>query len=255
MKISLIGSGNVATHLGKAFQSAGHEIAEVCSRSAENAALLAASLKASALTDLSALSHEVDLLLIAVRDDAIENILAGLNFRKTIVAHTAGSIPMEILGGSSPNYGVFYPFQTFSKIREPELSGLPLCIEASNLETLENLEVLAKSINGRPYRTASAQRQVLHLAAVFACNFSNHLYAVAERLLEQNRLPFDLLRPLIKETAAKALDVSPREAQTGPAARGDRKVIAGHLALLEGQPGLKELYSALTESIFRQYNK
>lgn len=263
MKISVIGSGNVATHLGNAFYRAGHHVAEVFSRSREHAALLAERVGARAVTDLADLSGDLDLCLIAIKDDAISGVLSALKpaleLSGGILAHTAGSIPLEILKGNARNCGVFYPFQTFSKFREPDFRELPFCIEANNRETFQLLEGLAKGIGGKPYGIDSEQRKTLHLAAVFAANFSNHLYVVAEEMLKEKQLPFDIIRPLIKETAEKVMQSSPFEAQTGPALRGDLDVLESHLSLLGDYPGLKqiyglrEIYKLLTESIFRQH--
>lgn len=249
MKISIVGSGNIAACLGKAFYRAGHEIAEVFSRSAGHAGELAGQVNARPVSRLSQLGTEIDCCLIAVKDDAIEEVAQSLKFTRAVVAHTAGSISMEALAGSSPDYGVFYPFQTFSRDREPDTSQVPFCLEASNAATYERLEQLAASIRGKVYRTDSRQRKVLHLAGAFACNFTNHFYAIAEELLREEGLSFDMVRPLIRETAEKALAVMPREAQTGPAVRNDQKVISAHLALLERKPRLQELYRLISAGI------
>lgn len=255
MRISIIGSGNVATGLGRVFYTAGHEICEVFSRSPEHAAEAARPVNARPVTLLSGLHNDIDLFLIAVKDDAIAEVAATLADAGTAVAHTAGSVPMEILSGCSPDYGVFYPFQTFSRSRQTDIEGVPFCLEASNERTYELLEDLAGSIRGRIYRTDSAQRKALHLAGAFACNFTNHCYALAEELLEQEGLEFEIVKPLIRETAEKALLLGPRQAQTGPAVRNDREVIRGHLELLKSRPAYARLYEQLSESILEMYKK
>lgn len=256
MKISIIGSGNVATHLGRALFGSGHEIVDICSPSPGHAEALARQLNARAIMDPLEISTPIDLCLIAVKDDAIEQLASeqltsALDFQSTIVAHTAGSVSMEVLSEVSPNYGVFYPFQTFSRFRETDISHVPFCLEANNRKTMERLAGLVNSIRGKIFEVDSRERKTLHLAAVFANNFTNHLYTIAEELLKTDNLSFDLIRPLILETAEKVLYAAPGEAQTGPAARGDQKVMEGHLQLLEGKPELKELYSLLSANILK----
>lgn len=255
MRISIIGSGNVATHLGKALYASGHEIVDVFSPSAGHAGLLATALNARAITRLWQLSPQVDLCLIAVKDDVIEDLAADLKLSHSMVVHTAGSIPMQVLAASAPAYGVLYPFQTFSKPRQLDITQVPFCLEASDGETLRRLEQLVADLGARSYVLDTDSRKALHLAAVFACNFTNHLYTLAESLLREKAIPFDLLRPLIGETAGKALEGNPFEAQTGPAVRNDQKVIAGHLRQLEGKPELRELYGLLSESIRKTHKK
>ncbi|QEC52716.1 putative short-subunit dehydrogenase-like oxidoreductase (DUF2520 family) [Anseongella ginsenosidimutans] len=255
MRISIIGSGNVATHLGKAFYHSGHEIADICSPSPGHARALASLVNARALTQPSALRKDIDLCLIAVKDDVIEQLASALDFRETVVAHTAGSISMQTLSGSSPYYGVFYPFQTFSAFREPDISRVPFCLEANRQQALERLRELAESIGGKIVEVDSPGRKTLHLAAVFASNFTNHLYALAGELIREKGLPFDIMRSLILETAEKAVNADPFTAQTGPAVRNDQKVIREHLHQLEGQPALKQLYSLLSASILNSHKK
>lgn len=255
MRISIIGSGNVATGLGRAFYTAGHEICEIFSRSPEHAAEAALPVNARPVTLLSGLRHDVDLFLMAVKDDAIAEVAENLAGTGTAVAHTAGSVPMEVLSGCSPDYGVFYPFQTFSRSRQTDTAGTPFCLEASNRHTYELLESLAESIGGRVYRAGSVQRKALHLAGAFACNFTNHCYALAEELLKQEGLEFEIIKPLIRETTEKALLLGPREAQTGPAVRGDREVIKVHLELLKDRPAYARLYKQLSESILEMFKR
>lgn len=249
MRISILGSGNVATHLGRAFFRSGHKIIDVCSPTPGHAASLATELNARAIQKAGDFDQDTDLCLIAVKDDAIEEVARGMGFQKALVAHTAGSIPMEVLKGSAPGYGVFYPFQTFSGFREPDLSEAPFCLEASSPGVMRRLSELAESIRGRAYEVDSAGRRRLHLAAVIACNFTNHLYTLADELLQEQGLSPELLRPLIMETAEKVMEAAPFEAQTGPAVRNDRLVIEDHLRQLEHKPELQELYKLLSASI------
>jgi predicted short-subunit dehydrogenase-like oxidoreductase (DUF2520 family) len=254
LKVVLIGSGNVATHLGTALKAAGSEITTVHSRNAASAKLLAKKLGAKATTSLSRIGKSPSFIVIAVKDDAIASVVKALNVKESIVVHTSGTTPMSVLK-KFPQYGVFYPLQTFSKSLEPDFSDIPVCIEAGDTSTLLSLSTIAETISESVYNLDSAQRERVHLAAVFANNFTNHLYAVAEDLLNEEGLPFDLLRPLISETALKVLDHSPAEAQTGPAVRNDRKVMQRHLSLLGKRPDLQLMYKEFSAAIQKRAKK
>ena len=248
LTITIIGSGNVATHFGKAFLASGAKIKEVCSRNPVHAKKLAGILKAKAVSDLSKIGEGSDLYLIAVNDDSIAQVAEKLNVKNGIVVHTGGSIPMELLS-KFPQHGIFYPLQTLSKNTEISFEGLPVCIEASDKNTFAFLESAGKCIGAAVYKLNSKQRAAAHLAAVFACNFTNHLYSISENLLKKEKLPFDLLRPLIAETAKKVQTVSPAEAQTGPALRNDKAVMKKHLSALKKEKDLQKLYKKLSEGI------
>jgi predicted short-subunit dehydrogenase-like oxidoreductase (DUF2520 family) len=246
--IILIGAGNVATQLGIALHDAGYRISQVYSRSKSSATLLSKKLKASPVTDLKKLDTDAAIYIIAVKDDAIESIAKQLKLKDKILVHTSGSVSMDVLKKASKNYGVFYPLQTFTKNKKVDFKSVPVCIEGNNKATATTLQYFAKSISSNVQIINSEHRKVIHLAAVFACNFSNHMYAIADEILKKNKLSLDILKPLIAETADKIKDTSPVKAQTGPAVRGDKKTMEKHLKML-GDKKLKEMYKIISKSI------
>ena len=254
MRITLIGSGNVATHLAAALKNAGHVIVQVYSRDMQNAALLAYHVKAEAIDNLDAINPETDLFIIAVKDDAIGEIAQKLAKYNKLIVHTSGATPLSILTQFTNKAGVFYPLQTFSKTKEVDFKTVPLCIEGANEQVTGQLEELAKTISNNVSRVNSGQRKILHLAAVFACNFPNYLYYAAGKLLQQHDLDFNLLRPLILETAEKVQDHLPADVQTGPAIRNDEKTMAAHLQLLKDNPELERVYTELSQLIIKMDN-
>lgn len=251
MRITIIGSGNVATHLAAAFRNAGHRIVQVFSRDAQNAALLAYHVKAEPVNDLAQIDAETDLFVIAIKDDAIGPVAEQLAKFDKLMVHTSGATHMFALEAYSEQVGVFYPLQTISKTREINFSEVPLCIEAATEDVAKQLTQLAQTISNHVYRVDSAQRKILHLAAVFACNFPNFLYNVAQQLLAQHQLDFNLIRPLILETAQKAQTSLPASVQTGPAIRRDETTMENHLRLLENQADLQTLYRLLSQAIIK----
>jgi len=251
MRITLIGSGNVATHLAAAFKNAGHQIIQVYSPNYQNSALLAYHVSAEAIDDLDKLNTDTDIFVIAVKDDAIADISKKLSIHQKLIVHTSGATDLQVLLQDNSSAGVFYPLQTFSKIKEVDFSQVPLCIEGSSEAVTGKLEQLATTISKNVYRVDSAQRKILHLAAVFACNFPNHLYAIAQSLLAQHQLDFNLLRPLIMETAQKVQESFPANVQTGPAIRRDEQTMNNHLELLNDQQPLQELYKILSQGIIK----
>jgi len=252
MRITIIGSGNVATHLSAAFKNAGHRIVQVYSRSMHNAALLAYHVNAGAIDDLTQINPETDLFLIAVNDDAIAPVVKELAKYQKLTVHTSGATDLLTISASIQKAGVFYPLQTLSKTKEVEFLTVPVCIEGSDDAVTRELEQLAQTISNHVYRINSDQRKVLHLAAVFACNFPNYLYGVAQQLLEQQNMEFDMLRPLILETAQKVQNHLPADVQTGPAVRNDENTMDAHLKLLDEEPVLKELYKLLSQGIIKK---
>ena len=254
MRITLIGSGNVATHLAAAFKNAGHKLIQVYSPNMHNAALLAYHVGAEPTDDLTAINPGTDLFIVAVKDDAIAQIIPQLAVHKKLIAHTAGAVDLEALLRYTLNAGVFYPLQTFSKTKEVNFRDVPICIEGATGEVTETLEDLARSISNNVERVSSAQRKILHLSAVFACNFTNHLYAISQQLLNEHGLSFDLLRPLILETADKIRAHSPAEVQTGPALRNDEATMRAHLQILEHKVEWQEIYRLLSQDIIKNNN-
>ncbi|MCW3084335.1 MAG: oxidoreductase [Bacteroidetes bacterium] len=248
--ITLIGAGNVATQLGIALREQGYAISQVYSPTKKSAEALAKKVNAAAITDLKKLHSNSIIYIIAVKDDAIETVAKQLHFKNQIVVHTSGTVPIDVLKKTSKNYGVLYPLQTFSKEKAVDLKTTPVCIEANNKPTSTTLQYFAKSFSGNVQQVSSGQRKTIHLAAVFACNFSNHMYAVAEGILKKDKLSLDLLQPLIEETAAKIKNNSPVKMQTGPAARGDKKTMKAHLKLIADADN-KKIYQLISKGIIQ----
>ncbi|MFT3739713.1 MAG: DUF2520 domain-containing protein [Breznakibacter sp.] len=247
-RICIIGSGNVATHLAIALTKAGHCVVQVVSRQFSNAQHLATRVDAQALTDVARIDPFVDVILLSVPDEAIEHIASQLPMTQALVAHTAGSVLMDVLSRFD-NYGVFYPFQTFSKQKHVEMLQVPFLLEANSAANLQKLEIVARCLSSRVMKADSMQRMQLHISAVMVCNFTNHLYAMAYKLLSHNNLPFELLYPLMEETTQKAKTMPPHLAQTGPAVRGDWAVVEKHMAMLAGFPGIQAIYGMMSQSI------
>jgi len=247
MNVSIIGSGNVAHHLANGLYNSGHNILQVYSRNLEHAYELAKKVSAKATNQLTSIFPDADFYLICVSDSAITEIIKQLEFEPRLIAHTSGSIPMLVLS-KFKNHGVFYPLQTFTKDRALSLSQIPICIETNNEEAKKQLMGLANSLSSNLVEINSEQRKQCHLAAVFANNFVNHMYALANQILQDKNLPFELLKPLITETASKVQQLSPTESQTGPAIRNDLLVMEAHLQQLKSDK-LEKLYSFVSSSI------
>ncbi|MFN0257036.1 Rossmann-like and DUF2520 domain-containing protein [Pedobacter ureilyticus] len=249
MRVSIIGSGNVATHIAKALKNVNVQVLNIWSYNVKNAKVLANKVDADAVAEISRISiDDSDIVLIAVKDDAIANISLQLKDYKGIVAHTSGAVAMDSLV-SHKNYGVFYPLQTFSKQKELDFSNVPLCLEANNETNLNQLKTLASLISKSVYEVSSEQRKILHLAAVFACNFPNYLYGIAQQLLARNQLDFDIIKPLITETANKIQTALPMEVQTGPAVRNDEQTLKKHEGMLQKHPEWLNIYQLLSNQI------
>ena len=251
--MSFVGSGNVATHLAHALKNHGIEIVEVFSENMENAKRFASEINCSVVESLAKLKP-TDLIIIAVPDSKITEVSQQLIASDSLVVHTSGITNMLSLSGIN-RFGVFYPLQTFSQQRSVEMMEVPFCIEAHNEEDCKLLLELASKLSMNVKRVSSEQRKVLHLAAVMVSNFSNHLYALANEILEKSNLEFDFLLPLIKETALKASSVHPHDAQTGPARRNDISTLEEHLEMLKEFPEFRETYKLLSEQIIKKYNE
>lgn len=249
MNIVLLGSGNVATHLGKAFSNAGHTILQVWSRDFSHAQDLADQVKAEAIDQLSRLNPDGDLYIVSVVDDAIISVLEQISSISAIIIHTSGSTDMEVISPYSTDYGVLYPLQTFSKEVDIDISDTPILLEASNETVFKKLNELASSVSRNVQKCNSDQRIKLHIAAVFSCNFTNHLYTIAQEILKESKLDFDLIRPLILETARKVMDELPSEVQTGPAVREDQLTLDRHRKKLKDHPDWLSIYNLLSADI------
>ncbi len=253
--IVFIGAGNLATNLAKALYHKGFRIVQIYSRTEESARNLAEKVEAEFTTDLGEVNPYARLYIVSLKDSAFTELLPAIvagKRKEALLVHTAGSLPMSVWEGAAEHYGVFYPMQTFSKQREVDFREIPFFIEASTPEDTEFLKAVAATLSERVYEADSEQRKSLHLAAVFACNFTNHMYALAADLLEKYHLPFDVMLPLIDETARKVHELSPKAAQTGPAIRYDENVINNHLAMLSDDAGMQRLYESISRSIFNR---
>jgi len=249
MKIVLLGSGNVATQLAKALKAVGEEVVQVYSPNLNHAQFLANLIETKAVSDLNDLEQNADLYIISVKDDAIAAVAGSLKNVNGLVVHTSGTTDINTLSSLVKNAGVFYPLQTFSKGKEISFVNIPLCIEASNEDQLTVLTNLATKLSTKVYLLGGEKRKVLHLAAVFACNFPNHLYTLANEILNQNDLDFEIIRPLIAETADKVMSNLPENVQTGPAVRADENTLNKHMSMLTSMPGLQNIYQTLSDSI------
>lgn len=251
--IVILGAGNVGTHLGKAFHEAGMPVVQVYNRTLGPANSLAELLGCACTDNLEDLTGKASLYVITVTDDAIGEVAARFPFRDRMLVHTSGTTNMHVLKSGSAQYGVFYPLQTFSKEIPVDFRRVPLCLEASDTSCRDLLEDIAGKLTGRVIWIDSEKRRFIHVAAVFACNFVNHMYHLAEEILREHDLPFDLLHPLIEETARKAMTDKPGNVQTGPARRNNQEVIRAHLGMLSAMPAFKELYGQISDSIRKKY--
>ena len=258
-RIVLIGAGRVASQLGPALRNRGVSVVQVISRSRPETLARACNAQALAIDQLQDMELHADLYLLAVSDGAIGTVSKHLAARLpggARIAHISGATPLEELSDHFDHRGVFYPLQTFSDGRTIDFSEIPFCIEATTTGFEQDLMAFAKKLSARVHRINSKERGVLHVAGVFANNFSNHLYTIAQAILDQDQLSFDLLRPLILETAAKVQDQPPRDAQTGPARRGDQATLDRHLAFLrKHHPGKVSLYEQLSNSIEQSFGE
>ena len=247
--IILVGSGNVATHLGIALQNCNYKIVQVYSRSIENAKKLAQKLNTNFTNDLTQLKT-ADLIIVSVNDDAISTVLSKL--KNTAIAHTSGSIGMDVFEPNFSDFGVFYPLQTFNTNIELTISEIPFCIEGNSKAFEKELIEIAKNLSSNVIAMNSAQRKQLHIAAVFACNFSNQMFSIADNLLIEKDINFKILLPLIKQTISNLNTNRPKVVQTGPAKRKDIKIIQEHINLIQ-QEDIKELYQKISNSIIKTH--
>ena len=251
MKIVIIGAGNLATNLAKALVKVGHHIVQVYSRTMKSAETLAHIVDAEAVTDIASVCTDADLYVLSVKDSALEGLLASLCRGKEdkVFLHTAGSMPMDVFAGKAKHFGVLYPMQTFSKSKEVDFSVIPCFVEYNDPQSQAMIGDLANQLSTKVFKLSSEARKYLHLSAVFACNFANHCYAISQQLLSSHGIPFEVMLPLIDETARKVHQLSPLEAQTGPAVRYDENIIRNQSALLEDSPLMKEIYELMSKEI------
>ncbi len=251
LKVAIIGTGNLAQHLFDAFSACPTiDIVQVVGRNTN--ALGHFKKSAATSTDFKNIA-EAAIFIIAVSDTAIPAVSKYLVHKKGLVVHTSGSVSMDALSDHD-RYGIFYPLQTFTKDRKVAMNSVPFCLEAHDEADLELLKKLAGKLSEKIYQVSSEQRKVLHLAAVFVNNFTNHLYHIGKEICDEKGLPFEILQPLIQETLDKTEQLTPYDAQTGPARRGDSETISKHLEQLKN-PEYKKVYEVISESIRKLYRE
>jgi predicted short-subunit dehydrogenase-like oxidoreductase (DUF2520 family) len=251
MKIVFIGAGNLATCVSMEMQRVGITIGQIFSRTRDHAESLARKLNCPWTTTLGEIITDADLYIFSVNDTALPEVIPHVKPNGGLWVHTAGSVPMQVFEGHAKRYGVFYPLQTFTKKRNVLLDGTPILLEVNNPDDMKMLKKIAIALSGNAQEIDSKKRERIHLAAVFASNFVNHMYVLAGKILEEQGLPYQLLLPLITETAAKTGDLSPSEAQTGPASRLDKITMDKHLTLLP-EPAIQTIYRLLSQSIYSE---
>ena len=251
MKVVFIGSGNLATHLSLAMKGAGIEVVQVYSQTESHASLLANKLSCSYTTEPELIVSNADIYIFSVKDSALLDLIHKIPQNKGLWLHTAGSVPMGVFEGYNDRYGVLYPLQTFSKNRDIDFSIVPVFIESNSAGDEAYLLSFAGKLTRQVISLSSEKRKHLHLAAVWACNFTNHMYLMASKILQEQSLSESFLLPLIDETAAKVHQLSAREAQTGPAIRYDENIIEKHIELLS-DPNMKELYRLISRNIHKE---
>ena len=250
----MVGAGNVATHIAQALTDGGMCPVQVWSRSEESATALASRIGSVSVTDINDIVSDADIYIISVADNALAEVIGRLcrNHHHGVFLHTAGTMPMDLFDGKAQHYGVLYPMQTFSKRKPLDFSEIPCFVEASDVLSLTAIKHIAGVLSNRVYELAGDDRRWLHVAAVFACNFSNACCAMAARLLEEHGLDFSMMLPLVDETTRKLHSLNPADAQTGPAARGDENVMDRHLSMLADHPDLQAIYKMISEEIRKQ---
>ncbi|QLE02668.1 DUF2520 domain-containing protein [Galbibacter sp. BG1] len=251
LRVVLIGGGNIAHHLFKVL-STHNAVALIQCYNRTLTAIETFKAATSITDDLNEIA-DADLYILAVKDDAITEVSNNLPFSGRFVVHTSGNKTLDALNNKNRR-GVFYPLQSLSKEKDIEFLNVPLCLEAENQKDLDTLTQIAESISNKVFQINSEQRKTIHLAAVFVNNFVNHLYKIGNDICLENNIPFEVLEPLIVETSAKIKEMSPLEAQTGPARRNDHATINSHLELLTND-NQKEIYRILTTSILNTYGR
>ena len=248
--VVIIGSGKVATHLGEALKNRNIQILQVVGHTKLSASKLAKKLICAYTIDYDKINKEADFYIVSVKDDAIASVVEKIEFQPSLIVHTSGSVGCEIFQNKFKNYGVLYPLQTFSEGRKINFEKIPLLIEANKKENLKKLEKFSLRLSKVIYPVDSEKRKAIHVAAVFVCNFVNHMYNIGANILEREGIPFEILIPLIAETADKVQHGKPKNLQTGPALRNDQRVIKSHLHYLNDLE-LKKIYALLSKSIYK----
>ena len=254
--ISFIGSGNLAWHFAPALDNAGFVVKEVYSRNTRHAESLTGRLyQAEVKATLDFSTSPSSIFIVAVKDESISDIAREIILPDdAVLAHTSGSVPLaDLQFAATSNIGVFYPLQTFTKNKKVDFKQTPIFIESGNQQTEAALTALAKAISNQVKKIASEERKAMHIAAVFASNFTNHMLTISKEIMEQNGLNYEWLRPLISETINKSLQLGPEEAQTGPAMRGDLEILEKHLAFLQEDEAVAEIYKVVSQHVIDKY--
>ncbi|MFO7574340.1 MAG: F420-dependent NADP oxidoreductase [Bacteroidales bacterium] len=248
-ELTIIGSGRVAEALALAFYMSGHTIGSIISRNRKTAEELANKTGSKVQSDM-VIQDSSDVVILAVPDDAISSIIGQLKLPPSIVVvHTSGSTGTEVFPASMPHHGVIYPLQTFTSNRQVNIAEIPFFTEASDVKTHEFIDGLVHTLGVQTYHIDSARRKMLHLSAVFVCNFVNHMLFAGISIAEKSQIERSVFGPLVRETIQKSLDMGPAEAQTGPAARNDISTIEKHIGLLSYSEELMNLYRVVSDSI------
>lgn len=255
MEVSVVGSGNLAWHLAPALDNVGYTIKEVYSPNAKHARALVGRLyQADLKTSLDFSDSPSKLFIIAVSDDAIKEVAQEIVLPEdSILVHTSGSQPIDILRfAATSNIGVFYPLQTFSKQKKVDFKDVPIFVESDDDAISKVLMKMGKAISKKVKQISSEDRKALHVAAVFASNFSNHMLTLSKQIAENNGIDFEVLKPLIAETLTKSINIGPENAQTGPAKRGDMEILDRHLDFLKDDEAVAEIYRIVSQNIIDQ---
>jgi predicted short-subunit dehydrogenase-like oxidoreductase (DUF2520 family) len=254
--VSFIGAGNLAWHLAPTLDNVGYAVREVYSKKRRNAIALAEKLyQCEVIEDLDFSDSPSRIFIISITDDAIEEVVGKIRLpAQSLVVHTSGSKSISVLEKAKANTGVFYPLQTFTKNRKIQFDDIPIFVESADASSERRLMAMGKSISKKVTKISSEERKVLHLAAVFAANFSNHMLTLSKEVMFKHGLSFDYLKPLIAETLNKSLQIGPENAQTGPARRGDLQILDSHMELLKEDPDVAEIYRTISQHIVTSYS-
>ena len=255
MKVVIIGAGNLGTHFARALKSVDVEVLQIVSRTMKSAVELASEIGCAFATDIQDVNKNADVYVVCVSDSAIVPVLRQLKIGDKMVVHTSGTVGISVFYDYALNYGCVYPLQSFSKFKDLNYAEIPFFIEANNDENQKKLMDFLKVISPHIYVLDSKQRGILHLCAVMVNNFPNHLCTLAESLMKENQLQFDVLKPLLRETADKIMKYSPFVSQTGPAVRGDTFIMEKHRDILKDHKDILDIYNAISDSIVKTHSE
>ncbi len=254
IRVGFIGAGNVAWHLAPALDNAGFSVRAVSSRSTQSAKALVNRLYQAEIAEKDLSGINLDIIFITVSDEAIQEVVNEYSFPKNCaLVHTSGTTPMSVISGYHPRSGVFYPLQTFTKGKKIDISQVPVFLEATDPEIMSTLRTIARAVSDKVFEADSAARSALHTAAVFVCNFTNHMFTIGSQLAIEKGIPFEVLKPLIIETVDKCFSIGPEKAQTGPAFRHDLKTLDAHMAMLHDHPEWADIYKVISQNIIDSY--